>query len=154
MGRQEELLEELQEMNRNFRKFHHSPKPYGPCHPAAFVTLLKIQEACETEGHEAGAGVGELAGLLDVSMPAVSKMLRNLEEKRLICRWTDPKNRRNVYVKLTEEGERVVSEASEHERIRIRQIAEALGEEDLEHLLRIMNKLMVLECSDREVRQC
>ena len=46
----------------------------------------------------------ELADQLTINRPTVTVILRNLEKKGWIERRTDPENRRNVQVRLTETG--------------------------------------------------
>ncbi len=63
--------------------------------------------------------VSSIANMLEVSTPAVSRLLRGLEERSLIERVTDSENRRNTYVRITEKGcnalkkgEKIISEFS------------------------------------------
>lgn len=51
-----------------------------------------------------------LADELSISVPAVSRTLRNLEFRRLIKRNIDVFCRRNTYVKFTEKGKKVFAE--------------------------------------------
>lgn len=46
----------------------------------------------------------ELADRLSINRPTVTVILRNLEKKEWIERNTDPENRRNVQVRITEAG--------------------------------------------------
>ena len=54
-------------------------------------------------GRESGQTVSALAGALGLSLPAVSKLTRELEEHRLIERREDPADRRRTVVRLDEE---------------------------------------------------
>ena len=49
--------------------------------------------------------MSELAEKLHTQNSAVSRTLKNLEDHGWICRMTDPKDRRNTCVALTESGE-------------------------------------------------
>ena len=53
-----------------------------------------------------GAGISVLAEWMDVSLPAVSRTVRSLEEKGYVVREADSADRRNVTVRLTERGEK------------------------------------------------
>lgn len=53
---------------------------------------------------EKGATISELANLLQVSPPAVSRTLKKLEQKGYAQRITDTSDRRNTYVYVTDEG--------------------------------------------------
>jgi DNA-binding MarR family transcriptional regulator len=147
-------IEELLRVFRRFRKLNQKARPFGKCHPGAFYMLTGVRGMCEANPDMPGVSIGELAGFMEVSMPAVSKMVRNLEEKKLVKRITDPGNRRVVYVRLTEDGEKILLEAEKQEMIKIRNVARCLGEEDTNHLIRIMKKLCELEKSSREESKC
>lgn len=56
------------------------------------------------------AAVAELAAKLEVSVPAVSRTLRGLQEKGCIERSVDPSDRRSVRVMVTAEGEKRLGE--------------------------------------------
>lgn len=54
--------------------------------------------------------VAETAAALEVSMPAISRALKNLEAKEYIKRCASSTDRRIVHISLTESGERTVRE--------------------------------------------
>ena len=64
--------------------------------------LLGAVHFCEKNG----AGISVLAEWMDVSLPAVSRTVRSLEEKGYVVREADSADRRNVTVRLTERGEK------------------------------------------------
>lgn len=57
--------------------------------------------------------VNELASNLDVTVPAVSRHLRKLEERGLINRVTDENCRRNTFVVISENGKKLFKENKE-----------------------------------------
>ena len=59
----------------------------------------------------AGIRGADLANMLDVSPPAISRMLQSMERKELIRKKPDPKNRRNTFIHLTDKGESLRQEA-------------------------------------------
>lgn len=72
--------------------------------------------------------MGELADGLDISYPSATNMVKRLAEKDLVARVTNPADRREVEVVLTEAGRALITDI-ENERIaRLTQILEAMGE--------------------------
>ena len=73
--------------------------------------VLKAIEREMKEDSEEGIRVSELARICGCHVPLVSRSLRILEEKGLIRRTVDRKDRRNTFVSLTPEGQRAREEA-------------------------------------------
>ena len=71
----------------------HGDPPLGRRHVALLAHI----------GTEGAQTVSELAAALGLSLPAVSKLTRELEEHRLIERSEDPADRRRTVVRLHEE---------------------------------------------------
>lgn len=85
--------------------------------------------------------VTELSNSMLISAPAISKTLRNLEERGIILRTLDVKNRRKTYVHLTELGKEVYAR---EDRIMNRfgeRILEGFGKENAKALLKQMTTL-------------
>lgn len=85
--------------------------------------------------------VSELADRMHMQMPAVSRALRNLEERELIERSINKSDRRNTYVSLTprgrefwEEKEKTMGEFAEA-------VLSKMREEDLERLVSYLDEL-------------
>lgn len=85
-----------------------------------------------------GIYVSEIAKKLKISPPAVSKMLRGLEEKKYIERTTDTKDRRNTTVRITPEGNRVRKGVHAKLDTLMNNAIERLGEENAETLVQLM----------------
>ena len=74
-----------------------------------FIILQIIEKKTRENGK--GIYVSEIADYMNVSTPAISRKLGILEEKEFIIRNTDEKDRRNIYVSLTDKGKIVRREA-------------------------------------------
>lgn len=74
--------------------------------PAEF-TLIASFKTYEKDNDGKHITVNELASNVNVSVPAVSKSLRNLEERGLIQRVTNQDCRRNTFVVISEKGEKL-----------------------------------------------
>ena len=77
-------------------------------HPGINPADVRLMEIVDR--HEGGVTVSALAQELDMPMPAVSRMMRSLEEHGLITRQTQPQDRRRVSVHITPDGRRVYIE--------------------------------------------
>ena len=84
--------------------------------------------------------VNELAGLLDVSIPAVSRMLKNLETRGLIVRETDKDCRRNTLVVITDLGLSLFSENEGKIRCLASRILEQFTEEEIDLMLNLSKR--------------
>ena len=77
-----------------------------------YVVLSKIDEYIEMANIDY-INVTKLSELMNVSVPAVSRVLKGLENKKYIVRNIDILCRRNTRVKLTEEGKVVLKESND-----------------------------------------
>lgn len=112
--------------------------------PAEFMMLNAIKQRIicimEKNSDEPGVKISDLCEELHSTMPATSKMLKNLEDKGYIIRITDTKDRRVVYINLTESGTAIIKDAF----IKLHDLSKKailrLGEKDANELIRILNK--------------
>ena len=108
---------------------------------AEFRFLRTIQEFHSSHPEIEGIYVNDLAERLYVTKSAASKMLRQLEQRRLIERRIDPGDRRNTFVCVTPQGE----ELGEKQRQRfdrfLLQIVDDMGEQHFTDILSGMREL-------------
>lgn len=93
--------------------------------------------------------ISELAAKTRTLPPAVSRTLRGLEEKGFVERKTDPKDRRNTYVSLTEKGWEKGNEIRETMHDFGSSVISQMTEEELEQMIRNLNK--IYEISEKEI---
>lgn len=75
------------------------------------VKLTRHQQAVLqllSQHHE--ATIGELAALLSITSVAATKNIHRLEQKRLVMRVTDERDRRRTLIVLTDTGQDIVDE--------------------------------------------
>ena len=82
------------------------------CSKAEYIALPNIYEHMKAYGINK-LNVKEIAVQSNVSMPAISRLLKSLETKKFIKRNIDCICRRNIDVKLTEKGIKIVEEMNE-----------------------------------------
>lgn len=109
-GMNPEQQEFFQIMN-GFRKLNLSSILPNISH-GDFTVLQTIVCLQSEAGEECGVRVSDIVNRLQVSAPAVSRGLHNLEGQGLIVRRVDLQNRRNTYVDITTEGHAMVEEVN------------------------------------------
>ena len=107
-----------------------------------FFVLFTIRRILKREPSAQNAvSVSKIAQMMNVSSPAISRMLRGLEGRGYLERLTDPKDRRSSFVRLTQEGTAIYLA----ERARLYAFAERvmrrLGEENTERLIQLSGQL-------------
>lgn len=98
-----------------------------------FMTL----EVLRHHQGENGLSVSELAEELRVSSPAVSRMLRTLENKGFVERKVDGADRRNTWVYLTENGKNSCLDANQRMNDFFCGIVEEMGVEKMQQLFHL-----------------
>ena len=86
----------------------------------------------------------EMAAAMDMSTAHVAKILGALEEKSLIRREMDPKDRRKIIVTLLPEGKALIQNHMRKMLGRLADLLAALGEEDARALVRISGRIEAL----------
>lgn len=133
------------EIMNKIKKLGHKCSPYPQIPHGEFMILASIDgylSRMKEEGKTLpGIKVSELSKSTHSSVPATSKVIRHLEEKKLVERIADEKDRRVVYVALTQAGEGILSKSKEQFNHYIAMIIGRLGTEDADDLIRICTKL-------------
>ena len=99
--------------------------------------------------HPQGLIAGELKDKLNISSSGVANILKQAEQKGLVTRTADEADHRRVMIRLTGEGLRQAQEQSKCLHNTMRQLMQALGEEDSAHLIRIFQRLTAIADSHR-----
>ncbi len=136
-----------------FTSFNNVRKLMGKVHtnrvlyPAEFMMLGAIHHGAgrcgdtKREEGEPGLKVSELSKMVHSTKSATSKMLKGLEEKNYIERITDTKDRRVVYIVLTETGEKIIQDSTKRLYEFTDKTIQKLGEEDTKNLIQNLNRL-------------
>ncbi len=83
----------------------------------------------------------ELAHKFSLSTARIATILNNLERKQLIVRIHDTRDRRKVYIHLTEDGTKLASDKINELHEKLNELLIALGEEDAKEYLRLTRKV-------------
>lgn len=98
------------------------------------------------ESHQGESTPGDLRMALGVSAPRTAAMLRALEEKGLLQRRVNGRDKRRVVVTMTEDGLRTAARRRKDLAEAIRHTLEQLGEQDTREFIRILGRIAEIEC--------
>ncbi len=122
---------------------------------AEFCMIMSIAKCNEQKQNEAKPGitVSELVEELGTTLPAGSKLLRNVEKKGLIERIANEKDRRVTYLRLSEKGNESLRKQVQARDKMMEEIVLKMGEENMEILLsqlQILYKILKEEMEDKK----
>lgn len=101
-----------------------------------------------------GVTLGEIIKVSDMTMSAASKKITIFEKKGYIKRETSKKDRRKVYITLTQKGEEICQREKEQKAFLMKELIHRMGEEDMERLLELSNKVFdIIEDIDKEQKE-
>ena len=104
----------------------------------ALFAILRLQEAQDSAEPE--IRVSSLIETLNLSPQAVSKTLRLLEQKGYCKRITDPNNRRNTLVLITEQGTTLVNRTKSEIARFVEEVTKRMGDENMAEFIRLSNQ--------------
>lgn len=137
----EEYIADLQEQlitaQHRFMKMH-GDLCFTGLRKSEFVMLEIIER--ENGNREQGVLASDIAKRLGITAPAVSKMLRSMEEKGYVERRVDEKDRRNTRVSITPDGKEAEQQVRRQMQEFITGVIERLGEERTKELIHLMNR--------------
>lgn len=134
------MAEQLMTAQHRFIKAH-KRITFPEMRKSEFVILEMIQKGRMKGNSIEGACVSELAKNLMVTTPAVSKVLKDMEEKGYIEREPDKNDRRNTIVKMTKEGERARKDTCKRMDLLMQNSIDRLGEENVKKLIQLLSQL-------------
>lgn len=90
----------------------------------------------------------ELATLMNVSSPAISRTVKSLVQKEWLIQEDDPDDRRNIFLKLSDEGKKNYERAIQHMENSMKIIFDEFTEEEIRvfldtgaRLTKVLNKI-------------
>lgn len=136
----QELMKQFLKAGNRFRKTDLGVLHQG-ISQGEYIVLEEIHAGSRQNGGIRGARISGILQEMCVLPPALSRLLRSLEEKGLIIRQMDPTDRRNTCVCLTDEGERTRQKGRERMISLGNAIVEHMGEEQIKELIALWNLL-------------
>lgn len=109
-----------------------------------FMTMITIHHGCLTKSAkdtEEGMKISDISQMLETSKPDVSKKLKLLEERELVERVNDKKDKRVTYVRLTKKGIAELDKGKNEADQFMTNVFERMGQENTEKFLCLCKKL-------------
>ena len=103
-------------------------------------TLLCIKNL-DREGDKA-ITVSEISHRMFVKSPTVTQIVNNLQKSGYVSRTIDAKDKRFVYISLTEKGEQIVRKVNDYLTILFSGLIEKLGQEQSENLMFLLDEVI------------
>lgn len=145
MGSMDETKREFLEMLSSFQKICDKIRFSG----ISRSEFLMMHTMYINRDGDRGIKISDLAGHLQISTPAVSRMVKGLVDKEFVIRKRDREDKRITYASLTETGNRKRLECTE----KMRKIGEntmnIMGQKDMLELIRLSKKLF--NCLEKEI---
>lgn len=91
---------------------------------------------------EEGISVSALARELDMPMPAVSRMMRHMEDRGLIERRILPQDRRSILVTVTQKGKEEADDFMERLHGFFQKLLQGMDPQEFDHLMATWNRMM------------
>ena len=128
-------------------KILHSMETLSSISPAGILTDITPSEfavlcraADHPKRHGSPATVAGIASLVNVSVPAVSRTLRALQQKELIERSVDETDRRNIRVTLTARGQDILEENMRRVVAKLNSILSVFSQEEMRTIAELYSK--------------
>lgn len=123
-----------------FSKFHQVMK-----HRSTFVEGLRprqVQVLLYLKRHqgEKGLRISTIADHMSISAPSATMLVRELEEKKQVARFSDPSDKRSVRIRLTPEGTDSVRKGKNHMDQQFQGLTEHLGKENSVQLVSLLTQ--------------
>ena len=133
--------EKIYHAMQKFKKLSMNTKSAGEI-PRSEIMMLKMIDIDTSKTK--GVTISILSERLEISKSAVSQMVNVLEDKGYVERISTKSDRRIVYVRLTEVGEKGLKKSLQSLLKSLNQVFEKMGEKDTEILLGLLNKLYLI----------
>lgn len=143
---EDKLQKELFQSILRIKKAMGRPSVLGKLPQGTFVVLHAILENGSKldfidDEDLIGITVSDLSNVLQVSRPAISRTINELENKGFVKRVSTRSDRRLVYVCIAPLGEDVLHTAWQRTNEGLKTVIEKMGEQDIHELIRILDKL-------------
>ena len=134
----EDLLHKLTEAIVRFNRAELHQRLIDGIKPSEMMLMCQIRNTVSPESE--GLKVCEISQALRVTPPTVTQLIKGLEERGFITRTMDPRDRRAVRIRLTAEGEQLITKNSKEIEHSFEGLIQHLGIEQSHQLAELMTK--------------
>ena len=129
-----ELIVASGRMQKVLQRLH---PPLG-LRPLAVILLVKLGEQSD---RSKGLTVSELGAMTHQQLPAISRLVKELDARGLVVRRTSEQDHRVSYLTLSEAGWSMLGAIERHVKWVGQQVEERMGERDSKELRRLLDRL-------------
>ena len=120
--------------------------------PAPNFSKSQFRALLYLDQYSSAVPLSEVSARMNQSLPALSQKINRLESMGYVEKNQDLKDRRTVWVSLTEEGRRLLKESCRNLERQLDAVMDLMGEQDTEEMLRLTDKLSsIMEKEQAEV---
>lgn len=130
--RYHDFMEKYMGMQKIMR---HNQRRQQQCNPWLLIGIHSINKGQPVM-------ISQISAKLDISNAAATQMIDHLEKRGLVERFADDNDRRVTMVRLTETGKVSLKASFEQTASFLDGLFKHLGEEDTQHLMRLMDLVM------------
>lgn len=137
MDQEKELLEQIISSMHRMKKIKYT-NLFENLSQQEFMILQMIEH--QKKEDKRGICVSRLAKQMRISPPAVSRKLKEMEDRNLVIRTVDREDRRNTYINLTEHGEQIRTDACHIMDSLFIRVIHNMGQENVEQMIQLWNQ--------------
>lgn len=131
----EKLLDSCFTAKRIIETLPELPKGMKPRHVHVLHAIYELQDLTE------GCRVSDVSKKLNITMPSITKLVQELDEKKLLKKFIRPRDKRVTLLKLTEEGKLCVKKYVIEFHKEWSSNLQDISSEEIEHVIEIIKKL-------------
>ncbi len=126
----------------------HMDKIFSEISKGEYLHMHRIYNYTQENPESQGLRLSVIAHELGISTPAVSRMMRSLEDKGYVMRKKDIHDRRSAYLSLTNDGLSTFTHVSSNLHLLTDTVFEKFGDENISRLLELWEQLYSIMSSE------
>lgn len=147
---EENRVHKLRRLMYRFKNVRRPEKGKDHMRMHDMMMLVGIQKV----GNGEAVKMSQLSSYFKITAPAVSQIMRKLEDQGYIERIIRDEDRRSVYVKVSEKAIKEIKTIQAHMDKTLIDMIDYLGEEDTDELIRLLDKVLSYMDEQEGVRKC
>ena len=143
-------VHKLRRLVYRFKNVRHPEKGKDHMRMHDMMMLVGMQKV----GNGEAVKMSQLSSYFKISAPAISQVMRRLEELGYIERIIRNEDRRSVYVNVSEKARKEIKKIQAHMDKTMNGLIDYLGEKDIDELIRLLDKVLDYVDMQEGVRKC
>ncbi|HAN44035.1 MAG TPA: hypothetical protein DCP97_01450 [Ruminococcaceae bacterium] len=149
---QKSVKEQFFSAFKAFKKVHSNFMADTELTPGEFFMLSVIDKLAKEAGGEKSVYVNNISAKLQMTMPAVSQLLKILEHKGKLMRGVSASDRRKVTVELTDNGRQSLENSNAKANYLLDRIISEIGEDKIQSFLQLFTQItdVIEKCNNEK----